>query len=445
LNTQPLSSEPTTLVKRFARHRGLLILLAVVACFHAVVIYAAPDTGFYGDEGGYLKRAYQDARNGDTSLLPGSLRFAWHPELASRFYSRFAGLDISPAALARRVSVVHLLMFLALLVAMYAQALWLGLGRASAVLACAWLGLFPWFGFYIHALWPEVLHAFFFGLGLATIQAYLVKWHWPWLLVSGPCLAYAIFAKGSINLLMPMLLAVVVGATYLRFRASPARERAWRMAVAFAALSCTLAAVLAPQLVHNLRAGHGMRLAANRWVNLDQGLTEPRPSQKVKSHFWRDYFAQGGDLEKREQRSRQKVMQHLRSTTALELLSAQSEKLADMITRKPSSLEWAQETSRWGGEPPAWLRAMNLPARFMWYGLLTLGLFGVGIRFHSSAGWALLSLVVAYFLAGLFAIPVKTRFAMPLVPILCLFAAAAVEWLVERATGLRRDDPSAAA
>ena len=64
--------------------RGLLLLLAIVVGLHSAILWRAPERQLFGDEFGYLERARMDASAGRTSLLPGTLRFHWRPELASR-------------------------------------------------------------------------------------------------------------------------------------------------------------------------------------------------------------------------------------------------------------------------------------------------------------------------------------------------------------------------
>ena len=67
--------------------------------------------------------------------------------------------------------------------------------------------------------------------------------------------------------------------------------------------------------------------------------------------------------------------------------------------------------------------------------LLALGLVGIVLMVFGSPGWLLLGLFVAYILLALFAVPMKIRYALPMLPTLCLFAGASVErvWVAARA------------
>ena len=81
---------------------------------------------------------------------------------------------------------------------------------------------------------------------------------------------------------------------------------------------------------------------------------------------------------------------------------------------------------RWGDPPPAWLAALRRPGRLLWLLLLGLGLPGVLLYGWRSPGHLLFALFVLYFFAALFVIPYKLRFAMPLIPVLCIFSASTV-------------------
>jgi arylsulfatase A-like enzyme len=91
---------------------------------------------------------------------------------------------------------------------------------------------------------------------------------------------------------------------------------------------------------------------------------------------------------------------------------------------------------RWGQPPPRWLEAMRVPGRIIWYALLGGCLGGMALLGWRSAGWLFLVLFVLYYGAALLTIPYKVRFAMPLVPTMCLFAGGFLEALRGRAAAL---------
>jgi hypothetical protein len=98
-----------------------------------------------------------------------------------------------------------------------------------------------------------------------------------------------------------------------------------------------------------------------------------------------------------------------------------------MLLRERSFLEVSLRDGRWGSAPPGWLALAARAGRALWYALWLLGPIGVVLVARRSPGWGLLALLAIYLAVALLAIPLKPRFAMPVVPLLCLFAAAAVE------------------
>lgn len=425
LNAETASGATTS--ARFQEHRGILVLLAIVVSLHGMTILFAPDRSPFGDELSYIAHAVEDAERGDTSLLPGALRFDWRPEFASRLYSKFISAGIDADDLPRSVGVVHLAMFVALLIFMYLQARWLGLGTVGALVACGLLGLFPWFGFYLHALWPEVIHAFFLGFALCLMQRYLVTWHWAWLLSAGCALGFALLTKGVVNLIVPFLAAYLAGVSMLRFQkmGDPLHVASIKGALPGFALLIGVALVIGPQLARNVADGHGMRLASNRWVNIELGLLRPHDSGQPRKQS--GIYAQYRDDENgvgAEEGSRARVLEHLSTHPTSKILLDQSVKWMWLVGRSTSFFERAIESNRWGVESSDWLRALGNLGRGMWYLIFGLGLVGAAMQGLRSPGWGLLALLVLYFVVALFAIPVKLRFAMPMVPVLCFFCGA---------------------
>ena len=191
-------------------------------------------------------------------------------------------------------------------------------------------------------------------------------------------------------------------------------------------------AVAGPQLIQNHRQGHGFRLSGNRWKNVEMGLRlEPRERQDVHERVQRAqlhifYMQSAATYDEREALAKERVLTYLRRKPTSFVVGTQLRKLVALILHTPSFFERAL-VERWGDPPPTWLSALRRPARWFWYGLLLLGLGGVVTGLRRGPGWLLLALFVAYFTAALLVIPYKMRFVMPLVPILCLFAGAAVQ------------------
>ena len=68
----------------------------------------------------------------------------------------------------------------------------------------------------------------------------------------------------------------------------------------------------------------------------------------------------------------------------------------------------------------------------LWYGLWLLGLPGLVLGLRRGASWWLLLAFAAFMLAGILAVPTKTRLLMPLVPVLCLGAGGLLDSLLAR-------------
>jgi hypothetical protein len=88
--------------------------------------------------------------------------------------------------------------------------------------------------------------------------------------------------------------------------------------------------------------------------------------------------------------------------------------------------------ARWGDEPPGWISALAAPARPLWYALLVLGLVGLVLRARRDPAWLVPLVFVLAGLALVAAVPIKFRFVLPVVLVLCLGAAAAVEAVARR-------------
>jgi hypothetical protein len=260
------------------------------------------------------------------------------------------------------------------------------------------------------------------------------------LVVAGVATAYALFTKGA---LVPFVPAFAVFLSLAAWRAgagaSEGRARLARALAPAAVYVLATALVLLPQLVHNAREGYGLRLAANRWWNLEVGLASGEHIEDVNRRYW-DAAA---DPIERERLSRERTLEHVRELGPARLLVQQARKLAALVFEKPAELEASlHREQRWGDPPPRWIAALELPGRILWYGLLVLGALGCALRGTRSPGWALLLVFSLLYLVSLLAVPVKLRFTLPLVPALCLFSAASIEELARRIRARRAHRPA---
>ncbi|HED66928.1 MAG TPA: hypothetical protein ENJ09_15400 [Planctomycetes bacterium] len=422
--------------------RALLLVLLGVLAFHLTWIALEPSPSYFEDEPHYSQFAHEDALLGNTSPLPGHLRFDQRPELGSRLLSRFVPKSELPSLtrehvrgdphLERTVRWWNLALLLVLLVLQALQARALGLGRRGILLSALLLGLFPWFAFYVHSLWSEILHATLVAASFLAIFAYLRSGRILPLLGGGLALGVALLAKGTMNPFLPVLLG---GLLFHGWRSSAERSAATRAALTLlpaTLFALAVALVIGPQLVANARAGHGARLAGNRWKNIEMGvLLEPRELQTQAERLERAklhqlYMGVGADYEAREAAAEERLREHLSTEGFGEVALEQLRKLGLLLFRAPSFFERALH-ERWGATAPLFLRLLRIPGRVLWFALLGLGLAGA-VRFaRRNEGFFLLFLFVLYYGAAVLAIPYKVRFLMPLVPPLALLAAAMLD------------------
>ncbi len=413
---------------------GLGLLILLVLSVHGWMITNSGPARLWGDEPMYAENAAQDAPLGETSLLPGQLPFRTRPEFGARL---LANLNPGPGLL-RSAAWLQLGLLALTLAMVYAQARLLELRPGFALLAAALLGCFPWLGFHVHSLWPEVLHSFFVAVGLLGVLLALVRGRRAFLVPAGVSLGLALFTKGVMQPFV-LLFAGVVAWSFAR-RAKGSQKPWLAGALAAALLLGSTYALLAPQLIANAPAGHGAQLASNRWWNLELGLcAEPREGRSV-AKLQKAYFAASQDPREREAQARQRTLAHLRSVGLVKALGDQWTKLQRLLWKHESSFERSlDKMQRWGPDPPAALEALAGLGRGMWYALLSMGGLGALWLGRRSAGWFLVSsFALGFFLAGSL-IPLKVRFLLPMIPFLCLLTAGLLQalWLRARATQAR--------
>lgn len=419
---------------------GLGLLIVLVLGAHAWMLGSYPTPRLWGDEPMYAENAATDALLGETSLLPGHLPFRTRPEFSARLYSN---LEQGPGLL-RSVSLLHMGLLALTLAMLYGQARLLGLRPGFALLASALLGVFPWFGFHVHSLWPEVLHACFVAAAVLGILAAMERGRMLFLVPAGIGLALALLTKGVMQPFVFLFAGLVALRFWQRARAA-GRGRAWipGLLAPLVLLGSTYG-VLAPQLIANRAAGHGARLAANRWWNLELGLcAEPRAGRSVGS-LQRAYFTASPDDAERERLARERTLHFIGEVGPWKLVQGQWTKFMRLLFQHESSLERSLgKMQRWGPEPPALLISLAGLGRGMWYALFALGGLGGVLLWRRDSGWFLVSSFSLGFLLAAFLIPLKVRFLLPLIPFLCLLSAGALQelWMRLR-TGTSASEPA---
>jgi hypothetical protein len=426
-------------------------LLLALAALHAVATLQLSTSTAYGDEPHYLEVAFEDADRGHTSLLPGKQRFddslsgrGSQPLYWARVLAVLADSHGDPSDMAGLLDVsvwLNLLLLLATVACVYALAATLGAGTVGSCVAAALIGLFPWYTFYAHTAWPEPIHGLLQCLVLLLLVRHLRGASIWWLALTGVALGFALLIKSTLQSFVPVF-AVFVGLAPL-VRGPASAKAALRGLCAVALLVGGLALVVVPQLATNEENGHGWRIAAHTWWNLETGLGMPAPRDDPKAFtepegtrpYWRDLrieFVKFNTPAAREAAARKRTLALLESRPVTETLSRQFEKLVWVVTDSETPLARALRKERWGPEPPGWISLADQLAWFHWFGLLILGTLGLLTGFWRGAGPLLLTAFTAAFVVAMLAVPLKLRFAMPLVPVLSVFAGLAVGLVTSR-------------
>jgi hypothetical protein len=417
-----------------------LAALVLIAAAHVAFALAGPAALLWGDEPAYAMMAREDALAGETSLLPGAQRFEHQPALGPRVVAGLIAPGLGDVEVLRRAGLLQTALFVLVLVVLQRQGRALGLSSWTALLPAALLALCPWFAFHVHSLWPEVLHAFLFAIALLALLADLRRPRLAWLAACGLALGYALLAKGTLQPFVPLVLGFACAARLLGSTALG--KRFAHAGLAALVLGGALLAVVGPQLVANMRAGHGARLAANRWWNVELGLTIPASASRdaenpfeLEQRRTARYFQAAATPERREAKARERVLEHVAEKGVWSVAAAQVVRLARLVLHGESCLDQSlAHRGRWGDSPPAWLAALRAPARASWYVLLVLGSAGAclaawrGARERDLARLFLAAFVLLYWVVML-VVPVKVRFLLPLVPVLCLCAGLVADEL----------------
>jgi hypothetical protein len=277
------------------------------------------------------------------------------------------------------------------------------------------------------------------GIAFVCLLRFLRTCRRFWLLtLAGAAIGYALLLKGVMNGFLPISALFLCTATFIARRTLPLRKRVLAAACAGIVFSGCIAAIVIPQLVTNKRAGHGYVLAANRWRNIEWGLRMPLvgDTPALQEMAWAKhkelYFAPEG-LVVRELEAKRRVLELLGELPVTTVLTQQVRKLWWLLIDTESYLDFALgKGERWGDPAPGWIQSLAKPSRILWNCLLILSCVGLVLTARKSAAHLFLATFCMYYFAGLLACPTSRRFAIQLVPTLCILAAAGIEHISRR-------------
>lgn len=393
-------------------------------------IYHVPEPKqLLGDEVRYAGRAEAILGGG-----PWHVDFLWPP-----------GQPVFLAAVVRLFGVHRLgvqVVQLALLVAcaLMLRGLWRRAGgspAAATLAACLFLA-HPSIQAYAHYLWPEVPHLFLTLLSL-------------WLPVrfagrvgaaagAGAALGLALLFKSLWTAAWPLWMLLLILPQRLPEEATRIRLR-WRPVGQALAFVVALGLVTAPAWWHGLKQTGRPMIADSSMLNLWIGLHDEARSDYSGDRGaveLEEYLESGETLAERRAVYRQKIRHRVAERgllrTLLDQLGTQYHRLFSAKTLLVSQLPGPRcrgHVPRYRDPPGLWVALLVLGSHALH--VVTLLGFALGLagwrRWRIPLLWLLLALV-GYQLALFLGLHVKTRYVLPLWPVLCGFAGSALVKLV---------------
>ena len=334
--------------------------------------------------------------------------------------------------LATQLLQIALLFTAALLLRALGRALLPGAALAPGLhagdLAAALLLLDPQVAAFGIFLWPEALHL---ALFLFAWWALLARGdRWGWLVAAGAALGLALLTKSLLLFFAPVLLVPLA-------LDGPFKRRLLRPAVVAGAMALTLLPVL---LAHRARYGEASvadSSAFNAWVGLNDRSRRNFDDEIVGDEL-NAYLQSADDPATRAAIARGKIRRLVEERGAWSVLRAQLGRqyfrLFDhdsFLTDQLPGGAIAVHPDGYGfAAPPAWLAAMLRGWSFTLYAVvLVAAALAVATVAAGNRRWLAVALLfVVYNLALFLVLHVKTRYRVPLLPVLDLFAAATAAW-----------------
>jgi hypothetical protein len=390
------------------------VALAVFAAEQALLwwlYYHGAGKQLLGDEVRYLEAA--------RAILAGG---PWHP---SEIWPPAQPVFIaSLGASLVGVQIAQTLLFVAcgVLVARLAKKL---TGDAiAAVIAAALFVLNPDNAAYAHWLWPEMPHLFVVLLALDL------------LIVQAPSRGNAFFAgvltglallfKSLLTAFWPLLLLAFVDRTPQRLR--------WREALLFV---LAFGVTVAPALVAGHRNTGHWSIADSSAINLLLGLEDTTRNDYVpgaSAHRFAEYLESGTTSDARNAWAWQRIHEHVEATPPVALAGAQLDKQyyrlfeakTLLLTQLPGPA-CAGYRGSYASAPPAAVGLVRWSSHVAHALVLAAFAFGICLwrRWRTLAPWLLLAFV-GYQLALYAGLHVQARYLLPMVPVFCVFAGAAL-------------------
>lgn len=403
-------------------HAAVLALLALAIALRALTAWWTFPVELTGDERYYVEVAANLARGEGhlyrerSGTVPRALRPPAHPWLLSQLLDARVPTPVPGAALPPLLALQVLLSS-----SLVVLAAWLGRALFDArvgLLAAGLVAIDPALIGFSHTLWSENLFAVLLLAGLAAALR-AARGGALWLLTAG-----ALFGLGALTREIMLPVAAAVAVWWLAIATASERRRA----LLRGALLVTLAlAVVAPWTLRNARVlGRVVPVSTVGWLAAAEGnALEPewrRPNGPARKRFKRAYLRERGELERSD----------LARRRTFEMIAAEQPGwLAKKLVRNTAlfaspDAPWLYKLRRgnYGSEASPWLRPL-----IAWTVLFHVALVAAAIVGTAGADrrqLLLLALVLGAALAVHVLANATPRYRIPWLPLLAIYAAAAL-------------------
>ena len=390
--------------------------------------YHPAPKGLCGDEVMYLESAMR-LLAGDPEWRPELLWPSLYPRLMAGVMSVAGGGVTAIWA----IQLVQIMLLGGCAVLLYDLTQRLTGSNVAALVASAWVVLYPPLVAYAHFLWPEIPHLFVFLAALWLLQA---RWQADgWCALAGVSLGLALLFKLLLLPFVPLLLVAVL--------AGKPRLRAVRSA---AIVAVALAVTIAPTIHTNYRRS-GLPIIAdsisfNLWVGLHD--TARRDFEdRVAGPAYGEFQASGSAFMERNTATWKRIIDLLAERGPVEILGSQLGRQYFRLFDKDSflavQLPGGREEAAGCGyhERSAALAAIFSSVSYGLYVLLLVScpLGYAVIRARDKKWMRMLLSFFAYNLVIFLLVHVKSRYRIQFLPVFFIGSGCAVAWVLSRFQG----------
>lgn len=423
-----------------SEHRAFTILMLLALLLNVYLIAAFPVHKIWGDEEEYIRIAHQDQSFAAKAkrIVPGFMHFEWWPPFAFGVYGLLADPHTPPppgesilvdgeaqesleslgvySGFFRRVSALNLILFLVVAFSIYYLCLLLKFGKKTAAVAAGLFLFNPRIGFYVQALWPEMLHLALLFPALIFLVLYDSRERYRFLILSGVFFGFCSLTKGIVDTYLIVMLPVLAFHLYRRSRGNILAV----LKILAVFYGCFIAVSL-PQRIANYAEHKTLSISMNRWINIELGVI---PYQELRVDLFKRYTESSQDPWVREELSKRRVFDYIKHSAKLKLVANQVNRFVFQQLNK-SFLLLGLKIERWQLRPASGYLSVivaNIVILLSWISFL-FGICGLIIRRSPSFGRTVISIYSVLYLLLVLIIVHNSRFFIQVLPFLGIFAA----------------------